>query len=171
MSFSIRWILLVRRRILGVGFGMADTRFLDRVFCAGGAASCAAARALERVLFAGAVVGTAGARLGGGRRRLRFGFGGSQLGVATLGGGGVSSTLGGAWGNMDRVIRLLSSAIATLGIGVVVSIVFLGWFLFVMSGAVASTSWWSSLISCLAESFGIPLTTLAHSASAFMTLS
>jgi len=85
MSFSIRWILLVRRRILGVGFGMADTRFLDRVFCAGGAASCAAARALERVLFAGAAVGTG-----------TFSFGGSQLDVATLGSGGVSSTLGGA---------------------------------------------------------------------------
>ena len=170
---------LVRRRSFGVGLGMAEVRLLERVFLAGGSASTLVARAFARVLFAGASCGTWANVVDLRRRFFRRGGGATHTGVFTLGADGVSFVNVGAiagalsCGAMDRVIRRLvvSFKLSTLGTDAGALIVFSIVVCCVAVGVVASTSCWSSLISCLAVAFGIPLTILAHSAKAFMTLS
>ena len=158
---------------------MAEVRLRERVFLAGGSASTCVARAFARVLFAGASCGTWANVVDLRRRFFRRGGGATHTGVFTLGADGVSFVNVGAsagalsCGAINRVICLLvvSFKLSNLGTNAVALIVFSIVVCFVAVGAVASTSCWSSLISCLAVAFGIPLTILVHSAKAFMTLS
>jgi len=166
--FLMRCMRLVRRRNFGVGLGMAEARLLDRVFRAGSAASTLAARDFARVLLAGVSCGT-WANVVDLRRRFCIGGGATHIGVVTLGADCVSSVSVGArvgillCGTIDCVIRLLvaSFMLATLGTDAGTFMVCLVLACLVAVGAVASTSCWSSLVSCLALAFGIPLTILA----------
>ena len=168
---------LISHRNLSVGLGIAKVRLLDQEFLASGGASDLAARDFSRVLFAGISCGT-WASVVDLRRRFRLRGGATHTGVVTLGADYVLSTSVGArvdtllCGIMERVIHLLvvSSMLSTLGTDAGAFMACSVLACPVALGAVASTGCWSSLISCLVVAFGMPLTILAHSAKAFMTL-
>jgi len=189
-SFATRSIRRVSRR--RVGRGMSDWRArAARVPAAGGALSSVAVRVCDRVLRAGAVAGTgvgSGAEI---MRRLRLMIGRGRIGMCavvgtTLGAGAgtvavVGTTLGagavtvGTCGAIDRVMRRVGSmSMSTLGTGGDGGLGCRGGVLSWSRRGVTviiDAMRLSSLMSCSASIFVMPLMSFAQSANAVMSLS